>query len=276
MSAAALLDNKVEYERFARQLLAIRTNTTGAQRDAPPPAADIAFDGWHRDDQADWWALSSGLARHFYELHILRPHTRDAGFYVQQGPGAVWDSLVRQNADLDDGASGSSWAGWWTKKRLQAELLPRVAAIPAILSNGTTNLRDGAEAVAAFADAAIAELADFSQALPTAVAACVNATGDLPLDDPLRDALAAAAGEAARSAAGFRGWLLDHRNDSSVFLQEYSGIGKEAYAWFLRHVSHSVSPSSSQALPGRAALLAAVARPCASCGLTMPAYVTAV
>jgi len=113
-TSAAFLDAKVHYEQFARRLLAIRqnasllntTNTVTTRRGTEerfgatttsPNASNDVFVAWSKGDQADWWALSSAVARQFYELYILRSQTRDATYYVQQGPGAVWDSLVRHD-----------------------------------------------------------------------------------------------------------------------------------------------------------------------------------
>ena len=100
---------------------------------------------WTVDDQADYYALTSAVARAFWELHILRPHRRDPGFYVQQSLGAFWDELVRAPA------SG------WSDHRASARLLPRLLGVPAVLQAGIIELESGrGEMVATFAQTCLA------------------------------------------------------------------------------------------------------------------------
>lgn len=88
------------------------------------------FSTWSNGDQSDYWALTSALARVFWELHIFQPAFTDPGFYLQQSYGSVWDTLVSARPGWDDGV-------------LMQELLPRLLAVPDVLENGVQNLQDG-------------------------------------------------------------------------------------------------------------------------------------
>lgn len=82
VSAAGVVAASLERESLSAELSALR-------------GTDTAFEEWSPQDQADYWAISSVLARAFWELHVLQPQLTDPNFYVLQGPGAVWDALVR-------------------------------------------------------------------------------------------------------------------------------------------------------------------------------------
>lgn len=51
---------------------------------------------------------------------------RDPNYYVLQGLGSIWDALVVHVP--------------WTEQRILSDLLPRVVAAPAALTNAATNL----------------------------------------------------------------------------------------------------------------------------------------
>ena len=104
------------------------------------------------------------------------------------------------------------------------------------------NLQEGAEAVGVFADTAVADLDGVGKGLVAAVQACLDATSDLSPSDPLRQELIASAASAKAATVAFSDWLVQHRSDPDVFLQAYSGIGEEAYVWFLQHVNPSTPP----------------------------------
>jgi hypothetical protein len=178
--------------------------------------------------------MTSALNRVYWEQHILRPAWRDPSFYLQQGCGAVWDVLVRQPTT-------------WDAERVAAELLPRLAAIPTILSDGRSNLGAAASTAAPTSapTSALGQLYldtvaynDTTQttplglALESSTAAIIDAVRP-PLDAATAATLTAAAHAAASSLQSFSVFVAL----GTAHWPTNSSIGSENYLWFLRHVS---------------------------------------
>ena len=127
----------------------------------------------NRDEQVDYWALTSAVARVFWELHIDRAATRvappphananatpahhlltlalasryrrplpprarrtprqDPCYYVQNSLGAVWDELVRAQP--------------WDAHRVTARLAPRLRAVPETLGAAKAGVAAGGVAL---------------------------------------------------------------------------------------------------------------------------------
>ena len=113
VTAAAMAEREVARERLLAELAAARGGAA-------------AFAAWDRQDRVDYWAVSVRLARAAWELHVQRPHASDPTFYVTQGPGAVWDALVRQ-------------PGAWTAARRTNGCCVACSRIPAI--DGASTLK---------------------------------------------------------------------------------------------------------------------------------------
>ena len=65
-SSEAFRKHSLDYESLVHELLEIRRETQ--------------FGQWSRDDQSDYWALTSALNRVYWEQRILRAPWRDSGF----------------------------------------------------------------------------------------------------------------------------------------------------------------------------------------------------
>eukprot|EP00937_MAST-01D_sp_MAST-1D-sp2_P007275 g7275.t1 len=257
-SSAALVDTTVAYDGFAARLDALRLG--GGQ----------PFERWARDDQVDYWALTSALARVYWELQLLRPHTRDPVWYVTQGPGAVWDSLVRRpnNADAARRAADGDWSAWWPEARLRLELLPRLRAVAPVLRDAAANLERGGEAVPCFyciardalglpaagagpdpdsaARAALGKQLESAVLAVTDVAGAASPAPAAALLAELRDA----AGVARSAVEDYGSFVAARAPAAQCVLNGSAGgglcgggpnynasVGEGAYHWFLRHVS---------------------------------------
>ena len=178
VSWSALTGQEVELELLSRELGALRGIPRGGAPTTPAVAptapatgqatgAEAAFAGWDRADQVDWWACSALLARRFWDLRVMSSAKRDPTFYVLQSAGAVWDELVRQPepdgttlppapvspsprlpVSPAHGPAAAAAASPWSAGRMELRLLPRLAAIPAVLADGRANLERSAMTVA--------------------------------------------------------------------------------------------------------------------------------
>ena len=160
-------------------------------------------------------------------------------WYVLQGPGSVWDSLVQQPA---------AWPG----ARVEAELLPRVGAIPAVLAAAKDNLLYSGAAIKNHGLIALATMG-----CPAAAAAA--AAGGCTLGSALAKALAAV-GDAASPAVATE--LRAAGVAASAAIDEYgswlgqavhsfagnASVGEAAYLWYHNHAAMSLGVT-----PGRIA-----------------------
>ena len=182
VSWSALTAHEVELELLSRELGALRGIPRGAPTIKAPTKAPTkapatgqatgaeAFASWDRADQVDWWACSALLARRYWDLRVMASAKRDPTFYVLQSAGAVWDELVRQPepdstasppapvspsprlpvspAHAPAAAAAAGTASPWSASRMELRLLPRLAAIPAVMAAGRVNLERSGMAVA--------------------------------------------------------------------------------------------------------------------------------
>ena len=240
-----------DYEAFRMQLENIRLSSP--------------FDAWDVDDQADYFGLTSALARCFWELHILRPHMRDPTYYVQQSLGAVWDALVQQlpsellkpkkeelcafhqtKSDqtresvklFPSLASTPENSSTWNLQGLSCSLLPRLRSVPAILQQGRAAMLDGGECVRAYAQVALSAIGGVEGAAGAAIEAAVQAAADdahctSSVCPPLLSALKSAAGDARAATESFAVWL----NATAPLCANNASIGEGAFLWYMHHVS---------------------------------------
>ena len=223
-SAENLRAQQLQYEAFVTELRALRRNVGDG----------LEFAVWSRDDQVDYFALTSALNRVFWEQNMLRPAQRDPGYYVQQSVGAVWDVLVRQPLK-------------WDEERVRTQLLPRLLATPQVLADGQANLEAAqarAEPVATFGTLALGTLgwnsttrkARLSVHLQASIKAlCAVAS----LDSRTASQLVAAAATAAAAVTKFGSFV----SEASPHWAKNASIGEGNYHWFLRHVSFVNSTS---------------------------------
>lgn len=211
VTQAAFDQQEVEYHQLVLQVEAVRES------------GSVPFSQWSHDDQADYWAITAVMARAYYELYIDRAHWRDPVFYVQQGPGAVWDLLVRSHNVSD-----------WSLTAI-ADLQPRLCAIPGILEAGMVNLKASGEAVADYASVALEMLQqpDLGTAVVGSVAAIVDAAACSPDCDDLLKQLTGCAEESHAALDQYASWLKSNLPSMST----NSSLGEGALQWFLQHVS---------------------------------------
>ena len=239
-SAQSLQAQQLEYEAFVAELRTLRRNGGDG----------LEFSRWSRDDQVDYFALTSALNRVFWEQHILRPAQRDPGYYVQQSAGAIWDALVRQPLK-------------WQEERVRSQLLPRLLAAPHVLADGEANLRSAqveAEPVAAFGALALDTLGwnatskttTLSQHLKASISALSAAAS---LDPGTASQLSAAATAAGAALTHFGAFVAS----ASPHWATNASIGEDNYHWFLQHVSFINSTSDKLTHTGAAQLARAAA-----------------
>ena len=239
-SAENLHAQQLQYEAFVTELRALRRNGGDG----------LDFANWSRDDQVDYFALTSALARVFWEQHMLRPAQRDPGYYIQQSVGAVWDALVRQPMA-------------WGEERVRTQLLPRLLATPQVLADGETNLRAAqaqTEPVAAFGVLALDTLgwntttkkARVTMHLQASISALCAAA---KLDSHTASQLLAATTTAATALNLFGSFV----SQASPHWAKNASIGEGNYHWFLRHVSFVNSTSEDLTRIGAAQLSRAAA-----------------
>ena len=252
VTAAALKQRELDYEAFVRELEALRRAGGG-------------FEAWDRDDQADWWALSSVLARAFWELRIQRAPWVDPGFYLAQSAGAIWGALVQQPKP------GSGCA--WSAARLRDQLIPRVEAVAVVLAAAETNL---ATPIAAFVTLTLGTLDGLAPQLTAsmdAVVASASACSSPVVDPALLAALRAATVAACAALARYAGYL------AALPLAAQSANASEgsgAFAWQLEHVSFvTAAPSTIAALGQRELSLASAMRAVEHAANGSPAHAAA-
>lgn len=170
--------------------------------------------------QVDHRLLGSTLARVTWELDVLRNWERDAVLLVGQVLGPFFDLLLRPPP---------------FSAAVQAGLGTVLEAVPAQLAVARENLaRAGA---APLARAAARLLDDVEEALPRSVAALAP-----HVDAQCLAALTRASEEAVPALADFRDWL----RTAAEGMTATTGVGREAFVWFLRHVA--LTPAEPEAL----------------------------
>ena len=276
VSAAAFVQQRVEYEGFVAKMKILRETSAaigadGGRRGSGGGSGSGSGGGggiesWDRDDQADYFALTSALARTYFELYVWPAAWRDPGFYLQQSVGSVWDALVRQPLT-------------WDGERVLKRLLPRVQAVAAVLSEGRSNLMNGSP-VQVFRELYLdtvgfdpsnpnATARSLGDALRRSLAALANACAP-PLNATTLAALTEASSSACDALTSFTQWVATGSTsqtgnvdkgkfgvagDDAVLVWDTSPaaavIGEDRYHWFLQHVSFANYSSADLVQLGR-------------------------
>jgi hypothetical protein len=194
--------------------------------------AAIDTKGWSASQRGDYRLVEAEMNGLEFFLRVLRPWARDPGFYqtifaemsdvpAHEGPSA------EPNIDL--------WKDQWPlSKANDAKLTEQLSAVPALLADAKTNLaRSQAHDLWAYGDRAFNEQAEALAALQS---------GDLSLNDlggrrtiSLAGAspqLRAAVAQARTATEQFAAWI----KAKAPRLTGPSGVGKDNYNWYLKHV----------------------------------------
>ena len=226
VTKAALHQRAIEREQLTAELQAVTSRVDG----------EDDFAEWSAADQVDYWAVSGRLARAFWEAEVVRSPWRDPMWYVLQGPGAVWDSLVRTPSE-------------WSDSRIMSELLPRVNAIAPVLSAGRENLEYSGAAIKNHALVALDTLACTPAAgcslAGTLVKALVAVGGTAP---GVQQELKAAGASAAAAIQAYGAWLQQKAPTFSA----NTSVGEGAYLWYLTHVAMTNTSAAQIADFGKA------------------------
>ena len=176
------------------------------------------IDGWPVERQIDWhlvWAEMNGLD---FDHKIRRPWARDPAFYVMVYPS-------ESDVPAHEGPVMHGWIDTWTYDHPlsdadAAELAERFGAIPAVLEQARRNLagsnaRDLWEAGIRSFRGQAADLRAYAERV---------AASDPELDRALADAI--------RASEDFADWIATELPGKTG----PSGVGKEAYTWYMRNV----------------------------------------
>jgi uncharacterized protein DUF885 len=160
--------------------------------------------------QVDRRLLRSGFARVRWELDVERGWERDPAFYVDQTLGAVFDLLVQPPP--------------FSKTR-SAEIVRRLASIPATVESAKGNLVPAEAPLARLAISGLADvrgrLSRFGRELRPLLAPESTRAFDAALE------------RAAPALESYREWL----GNRLPGLRPQSAVGREAYLFFLRNVA---------------------------------------
>ena len=178
-------------------------------------------DGWPVAHEIDWHLIRAEMNGLDFDHRLRRPWARDPAFYVMMFPS-------RSDVPAHEGAVMHGWIDTWTYEHPLSgedarELARRFGAIPAVLEQARGNLagsnaRDLWEAGIRSFRGQAADLRSYAQRV---------AGTSTALDDALE--------EAARASEVFADWI------ESELPGRYgpSGLGPEAYTWYMHQVKLS-------------------------------------
>jgi len=163
-----------------------------------------------RGDEVDALLLSSAIKRVGWELDVLLEPQRNPLFYVQQTLGSVFELLVLSTP--------------WTAERGE-QLVRRLNHFPLIVAQAKDNLNRAAQPLA---------LAAIETLLPVDEQLLAMQAGLLPeLKVSQHQDLASAISTASSALADYRLWLQKNLEG----MEQGSGIGPDAYQWYLSNVA---------------------------------------
>jgi uncharacterized protein (DUF885 family) len=191
-----------------------------AQRKALPEwqarLARIDPAGWPVAQQIDWYLVRAEMNGLAFDHRLRQPWTRDPAFYV-------WIFPDQSDVPAHEGPVIHGWIDLWKYDPLSApaaaELAERIGAIPALLDQARKNLTGNAR------DLWLAGIVDIKgqSANLQNLASRVKGTSA---------ALDGAIVRAREATEAFGAWL----EAESPSKTGPSGIGKDDYTWYLRHV----------------------------------------
>ena len=220
----ALHDEFLEFDRPAMEngLPDVRPETIERQRAGLDGFADRlgAIDpaGWPVSQQVDYLLVRARLNRLDYDLRVRRPWARDAGTYVD---------AVQRLAFHEFPLAGEALA------TLEAQL----GGVPAFLALARENLTDAGGELTMLALRNLVTADGVGHGHPYrevppagAIAWYEDLVGQLETHHP---ELLPAAREAQVAVREFHAWLTDNRDR----MDAPSGLGRENYDWYLKHVA---------------------------------------
>ena len=176
---------------------------------------------WSIPQQVDYRLIGSALARLHWELDVNPRWQRDPNFYLEQTLTALAEALTVP-APYDESRS--------------REILARIQNIPAILEQGSTNLKNPPKPFATVAIKALQGARERLQRMATALA---------PSTTLRKDELDGAVVRAADALDRYRA----HLEQIAPSLPDETALGREAYIFFLRNVAlESFSPEEILAM----------------------------
>ena len=172
---------------------------------------------WPVSTKIDWHLVKAEMNGLDFDHRIRRPWARDPAFYVTIYP-------AESDVPAHEGAVIHGWIDTWTYPRPLSdedarELAERISVIPALLDQAKTNLTGNAQ------DLWMAGIRSFRGQRADLETLRAELGGILP-------ALDTALEEAAGASGDFAGWLEAQAPSKTAS----SGVGKEAYTWYMHNV----------------------------------------
>ena len=165
---------------------------------------------WTRSDSIDFLLMRSAIERVHWELDVLRLHSKNPDFYIDQTLGALYELLLIHSPMTESRARN---------------IITRLNSFPKTISDAKINLT---EPVAVFADIALANCYEPTRRLQE----CADALKPMfPIN--LHVKLDESIVNAATALEDYIVWLNDNKHN---MLKKYS-VGREAYEYFLREIA---------------------------------------
>jgi len=186
----------------------------------------MEIDGWPVEAKIDWHIVRAEMNGLDFDHRVRRPWARDPAFYVMMYP-------AQSDVPAHEGPVMHGWIDTWTYEHPlsdadAAELADRFATIPAVLEQARGNLA-GSDA----RDLWEAGIRSFRGQASDLRSYRDSVGGDHP-------ALGRALAEAARASDDFAEWIEAELPGKTA----PSGIGRDAYTWYMHNVQ--LSPFSWQ------------------------------
>jgi hypothetical protein len=169
-----------------------------------------AVEGRSRADTVDDLLVGSGLARARWELDYVRGWQRNPWFYLDQTLASVFASLTPP-PPFDEARS--------------AEIVRRIQAIPRIIADGETNLRDPARPLAQLSIHQLNDIGPRLEEMARELKPHLTPASAAKLDPTVQAAVEA--------LVSYRRWLEQRLPTMS----NHVAVGRENYAFFLKHVA---------------------------------------
>lgn len=166
--------------------------------------------GRSRAETVDYLLVGSALARARWELDYVRGWQRNPWFYLDQTLASLFVSLT-QAPPFDESRS--------------TEIIGRVQAIPQIIADGETNLKDPAGPLAQLSIRQLKDIRPRLETMAHELKPHLKAQSASQLDTAVAAAI--------RALEGYRAWL-EQRLPS---MSNNVAVGRENFVFFLKHVA---------------------------------------
>ena len=163
-----------------------------------------------RAETVDYLLVGSAIARARWELDYLRGWQRNPWFYLDQTLTSVFVSLL-QPPPFDEARS--------------AEIVRRIQAIPQIIADGETNLKDPSGPLAQLSIDQLKDIRPRLEEMARELKPKLAAASASRLDPGV--------GAAIQALEDYRGWLQQRLSGMSKTV----AVGRDGYLFFLKHVA---------------------------------------